>query len=241
MSEFKQQSVPDLIGYIEEKMANSIFFQPEDGTGVAPLLRNYTMSSADVPVLLVAGINASGKSILTNMVQTTAKNCGFAHRCVSMDNRTSRPGIERAMIFGTESDQSTGFISTGAVIKGMKASQSGESPAVLILDEPDIGLSEEMAGAMGEYIAQHVLEENHNLKFIVIVSHSRPLFERVLEKLPYAPHAVIMGSESMTFIEWLYGPKIKMGPEAIDALRIKGRETQRTVERVISNRKKAST
>ncbi|MDU8350577.1 hypothetical protein RYA05_01590 [Pseudomonas syringae pv. actinidiae] len=240
MTEFTQRSVPALIGYIEDKLANSIFFQSEEETGAAPLLRTYAMSGTNVPVLLVAGINASGKSILTNMVEILAMDCGFAHRCVSMDNRTSGSGIERAMIFGTESDQSTGYISTGAVIKGLKSSQTGDKPAALILDEPDIGLSEEMAGAMGEYIAQHVLEQNHNLKFIMIVSHSRPMFERVLEKLPYAPHVVFMGSEDMTFDAWLNGPQIRLDPSAIDQLRTKGKDTWRNVEQVISNRKKAS-
>jgi len=191
--------------------------------------------------MLVAGSNASGKSIVTNMVQIMARDCGFAHRCVSMDNRSGKSGIERAMIFGSESDQSTGYISTGAVIKGLKASQTSDKPAVLILDEPDIGLSEEMAGAMGEYIAQHVSETDHNLKFIMIVSHSRPLFERILEQLPYQPHVVFMGSNEMTFSQWLNGPKQRLGPDAIDALRLKGRQTQSAVERTITRRNNMST
>lgn len=238
MNDFVQQDVPALIGYIKEKLETSIFFQPDPETGVAPLLRTYAFSEVDVPAFLVSGLNASGKSILTNMVEILARDCGFAHRCVSMDNRTSSSGLERAMIFGSESDQSTGFISTGAVIKGLKASQTGDKPAVLILDEPDIGLSEELAGAMGEYIAQHIVDSDHNLKFIMVVSHSRPLFERIIEKLAYQPHVAFMGSTETTFNQWLTGTKQRLGADAIDALRVKGKETQRAVDRTLDRRKK---
>lgn len=226
-----QLDLQTLTGEINYALQHMLIFADDEPEDKPPLQRNVQMTEGAVPVMLIGGINASGKSIMASVVETAAKKCGFGKRTVSMTNRTSS-GFQRAMIFGDESDSSTGVNSVAAVINGLKSSKTDNKPCVLVLDEPDIGLSEEYAGALGEYIAAHMIEPDHNLKLIVIISHSRALYRRLLQALPYQPHTAFLGDKSRTFMDWLKSPVPHFGPEEIELLKTRGRETWLAIHRI---------
>lgn len=224
-----QQDISVLFDAIKDRLESAPIFS-EDEAGNQLLIRNFQMSDISVPVMVVGGTNASGKSVFCSLISSIVKAHGFARREVSMTNRTST-GFERAMIFGDEGDNSTGYNSVSAAMKGIKSSKLSSVPSVLILDEPDIGLSEEYAGAFGEYIASQVLEPDHSLKLIVIVSHSRPLYRRLLAALPCTPHAVFLGSKTQTFMDWLHASPEHYGPEMMEFLIKRGREMRSAIGR----------
>jgi hypothetical protein len=227
-----QGDLGTLLGYIEGRLKDMLIFADDEEDDKPVLQRTYKIHGAEVPVMVVAGINASGKSIVADVVATSAKKCGFGRRAVTMKNRTTS-GFERAMIFGDENDESTGVNSVSAVLKGVKSSKQDNGPSVLILDEPDIGLSEEYSGALGEYLAAQVIEADHNLKLLVVISHSRPLYRRMLEVLPYEPHSVYMGDNTKTFSDWLNGPVPRFGADEIEKLKARGLATWRAINSVV--------
>jgi hypothetical protein len=226
-----QLDLPTLNGEIQNSLQNMMIFCDDEPEDNPPLQRTVQMVGDNIPVMLIAGINASGKSIMASVAATAAKKCGFGKRVVSMTNRTTS-GFERAMVFGDESDSSTGVNSVSAVLMGLRSCKQDDSPSVLVLDEPDIGLSEEYAGALGEYIAQQMIEPDHQLKLIVVISHSRPLYRRLLEVLPYQPNTVFLGDKTRTFMDWLNGPVPHFGPEEIEKLKTRGLETWRAIRHV---------
>ncbi|MEG0869648.1 MAG: hypothetical protein RSG77_21785 [Hafnia sp.] len=239
MSKADKEEVPQLdfkvlIDQIRQRLECMVLFADDEPEDTPVLQRTYQMAEGAVPVMVVGGINASGKSILSSVIGTVAKTCGYTRRTVSMNNRTAS-GFERAMIFGDESDSSTGVNSVSAVINGIKSSMTNDTPAVLILDEPDIGLSEEYSGALGEYIAQNVMQPDHNLKLVVVISHSRPLFRRLLKAIPFEPHTVFLGDKNKNFMDWLLQPVGHFGPEEIELLKTRGRETWRAINRAIQD------
>lgn len=229
-----QLDLPTLNGQIHDSLQNMMIFCDDEPEDNPPLQRTVQMAESDIPVMLIGGVNASGKSIMASVVETAAKKCGFGKRVVSMTNRTSS-GFERGMVFGDESDSSTGVNSVSAVLMGLRSCKQDDSPSVLVLDEPDIGLSEEYAGALGEYIAQQMIEPDHQLKLIVVISHSRPLYRRLLAVLPYQPHTIFLGDKTKTFMDWLNGPVPHFGADEIEKLKSRGRETWRAIRRVTAN------
>jgi hypothetical protein len=230
-----QLDLPTLNDQIRNSLQNMLIFADDESEDNPPLQRNVQMADGNIPVMLIGGLNASGKSIMASVIETAAKKCGFGKRVVSMTNRTTS-GIGRALVFGDESDSSTGVNSVSAVLLGLRSCKGDEKPSVLVLDEPDIGLSEEYAGALGEYIAQQMIEPDHQLKMIVIISHSRPLYRRLLGVLPYQPHTVFLGDKSKTFMDWLNGPVPHFGPEEIELLKVRGRETWKAIRRITDSK-----
>lgn len=226
-----QMDLPTLNGQIYDSLQNMMIFCDDEPEDNPPLQRTVQMAEGNIPVMLIAGINASGKSIMASVVATAAKKCGFGKRVVSMTNRTSS-GFESAVVFGDESNSSTGVNSVSAVLMGLRSCKQDDSPSVLVLDEPDIGLSEEYAGALGEYIAQQMIEPDHQLKLVVVISHSRPLYRRLLAVLPYQPHTIFLGDKTKTFMDWLNGPVPHFGADEIEKLKARGRETWREIRRI---------
>lgn len=167
-------------------------------------------SDDDSKVILVAGGNASGKSALTSFIQAIAKQAACQTRSCSMRNRTAS-GFQSKMIFGDESRSSTGACTVGAVKMGLESSINSPAPAVMILDEPDLDLSEECSMAMGAYIAQCANAEASNLRLIVVVSHSRALFRDLMANLSQPAHKVFVGDANRSFDAWLDGPIISPG------------------------------
>lgn len=185
-----------------------MFSSPEEG-GIFPANVDIDKSSN---ITLIAGPNASGKSLVCKLIATFAREKKMACRACSMLNR-SQGGIESAMIFGDESYNSTGVNSFGAV-KNALISTENDKRGIVILDEPDIGLSEEYSAAFGKYIADFMNSSGESFSHLIVVSHSRLFFNCFLEEYKKKVNKVYM-SEAKTFDDWRSGA---VKPANIDEL-----------------------
>lgn len=166
-----------------------------------------SLSVADPALLLVTGSNAAGKSLLTQLI------CAWAHQektlpvSISIRERTGSglaemAGFRRTMMFGNECELSTGANS-------VRVAQAGfhnvlHRKALLLLDEPDMGLSEDYAHAFGELLVRehrNCVAENKEYKGLILVTHSRSLVKGVLSTGALPSFASM--SQHETIQDWL--------------------------------------
>lgn len=187
-------------------------------------------------VALIVGPNASGKSVLFQVMAMLAQREKVVPVTVSIRERTGAgtsdmAGMRRMFMFGDESEQSTGATSLKTVMKAFDSIQAYAEEgrrALLLLDEPEQGLSEDYAAAMGTWLAQKAKQLTHpNLLGLVVVSHSRSLMRALQNDLPAVPHFVSMEANT-TLEQWLEPPQAKSVEELL-ALPAMGTERRRRV------------
>ena len=113
--------------------------------------------SKSARLVLLLGDNATGKSLFRKAVGSwcgAQKPNRYELIGLSMAGRTDTySGVVRGMIYGGESDQSTGFNTARTVTMGIKTALDRTEPHVLFWDEPDTGLSDNYAAGVGKMIA----------------------------------------------------------------------------------------
>jgi len=169
---------------------NSIIFDAEGIQGTANL------SSPTSKVAVVFGDNASGKSLVTLAMRAflgPRDETGVEIFKVSMQTRTAA-GMAGVFMYLDEEYSSTGASSLHVVTTAFHNARERENPVWLILDEPDIGLSDKYASAMGAYLAREINSLPDQVRGVVIISHSRPLLRRMRANLDEPPHEVSMGA-----------------------------------------------
>ncbi len=163
-------------------------------------------------LVVVTGENASGKSLFVRAAAALLQQDGSSALPVSVSIRErtgagsfEMGGLRRVMMFGDEQEQSTGATSVGAVKTAFNNLGRPEG-SLLILDEPELGLSESYAGALGEYIGRQALEMPRACLGIIVATHSRPLVRGLAAgfgKLP-AHAAVSAGTPARAGLaQWL--------------------------------------
>jgi len=173
-------------------------------TGDSPFRGYLSEGADDSRVSIVTGPNASGKSLMVRMVAATLNEEQVEPLQVSMRYRTMG-GIHRAFMFGSDEDQSTGATSLYAVQGALRTSRQREKAHWVMLDEPDVGLAEEYAVALGTYLAAYANEMPEHAKGMMLVTHSRALVSGFVQALQKAPHFVHLETP-MTLPEWLEQP-----------------------------------
>jgi hypothetical protein len=186
---------------------------------------------------LVTGENASGKSFV---VRAMAEKLREAHPRmevipITMNGR-SRAGIERLAIWGDESRQSTGRLSVRAVLGGLRTCREREHDHVLVLDEPDIGLGESYAAALGAYLAEFAADMPVRTRGLVVVTHSRPL---VTGLVPVEPTSIRVGDDQRPLAAWLRDGPLPRSIEDIEALGERSSATMSGINRVRNARLEA--
>lgn len=169
---------------------DSIIFDAEGISGYAHL-------KGDAKLNIVFGDNASGKSLMLTALRAfigPRDESGAERFNVSMNMRTNG-GMGRAFMYLDESYSSTGAASLSAVTGVFRNAAAREHPVWLFLDEPDTGLSDRFASAMGAFIAQQVNTLPDHVRGVTLVSHSRPLLRRLLKELHAQPHEISMGQD----------------------------------------------
>ena len=196
---------------LEEVLAGR-WFQPD-----SPLTHKFTLSNEKLVV--VTGGNASGKSLFRKILAAHYKDRNLIH--VSQEGRT-KSGIQRAFMYGSEEDDSTGYNSVKTLLKAIQSAQDGRH---LLIDEPDIGASDEVQAGMG----LKIFESLENLKFVIVITHSREL---VAELLPARPSHLRLGDQ-MELIDWI---DRKIVPADLEKLVSDGKEMWRKVAKLINER-----
>lgn len=147
-----------------------------------PIIEHTTASlNDDANTLIVYGDNASGKSLVCNLIESKVRQ-HHEVRSMSVKNRTSK-SIGRAFIFGDEGQQSTGETSVRVIQKAFSSAAKDNEPSMIILDEPDLGLSSKYARAMGRYIGQQANALREIGTYIVIVSHNTALLKAFCDEV----------------------------------------------------------
>lgn len=205
------------------------------------------LTEGDPDLLVIGGANATGKSVLFEFIAGVAKREANALSItISIRERTGAgtfemSGMRRSMMFGDEHEQSTGATSVSVVQRGFDNLQNRERPVMLMLDEPDLGLSADYAYAMGAYIGQRTREVSAQLDAflgVVVVTHSRELI-RGIQATGGKPSFVSTG-EHLSLAQWLESTSSKTVEDLL-ALNDMGCRLRRETSRLFSELRKEAT
>lgn len=194
------KSLPPVVNIAQSLVEDTFLLSHED----YPF--SYHFQEGDGRIMILAGDNATGKSLFSQMVSLAAFHTHEVEpMIVSMVRRTTS-GLGRAMTYGDESCQSTGEMSASVSLKALRnlPSRLEEYGAgMVILDEPDIGLSEGFSYAFGEKVALMVNslpgDQDWNL---LITSHSRKMLQGLVDHLDRRP-TFVHTQEPKTLEGWL--------------------------------------
>lgn len=162
-------------------------------------------------ILLVTGENAAGKSFFFQALHGWARaHFDLVGISVSIRERTGSGrsedgGMRRMMMFGDESVQSTGACSVGVIERAFD--NISEARRFLMLDEPELGLSDGYAIALGRYLAQQASAMPEGSAGLVVVTHHRGLARALADELGQTPSFVFMRARGeqacLDFQSWL--------------------------------------
>lgn len=198
-----------------------------------PLRAHMNLGDAASRAVLIVGANATGKSFV---MQELRAACGrLTPRAevlgISMRARTSE-GMHRAFMFGPRGDKdSTGSVSTVALRGGLRTAGTRSTPCLLQLDEPDLGLAEEYAFAMGQWIAaEDPTGTNAACLGMALVTHSRELVRGFFGGCAARPHFLQMGDRSSASVDdWLEAPIQRRTLEDLQGLSASASNNYRTI------------
>jgi hypothetical protein len=187
--------LPDVRDYIKKKIVKAL-----------DLHKNPKMP--DCKILVVTGQNAAGKSFLRRLwsvgfnKQTIDKK-KVSVISISQEDR-SASSLGHCFVYGDESWEATGLITYNSVsgaLYNIIENESWTGLYILVLDEPEIGMSQELQLSTVREILKKVEPWSPKLLGIVVMTHS-PLMvkELMTHKDAYFFH---IGYEYKTADEWL--------------------------------------
>ena len=205
-----------------------------------PLDAKFQAGHPESRVLLMAGENASGKSL---MVQVLAAFLGLGKieaLQVSMRYRTM-PGMHRCFMYSAFGDESnsTGAESLTALEGAMRTAEGRTKPTWLMLDEPDTGLADSYCTPMGQHLAQfgNRMPLNQCQGFVVL-THSRKLVQSMAFHLEKQPHFLcfsdLESDDLMT--AWLEDERERSLSDLL-SLSTRSMELHRAVQNILDGKK----
>lgn len=218
---------------LDDTLADADLFGPE---GVCPVRHE----GGNPHVVLVSGANAGGKSFFGRYlgvgIRAHEDECRIEYLPVTMGMRTA-PGLHRAFMFpGEEGRESTGRISVAAVLGGLRTCRGRSSPHWLLLDEPDVGLSESYQRALGETLRTFALDLPENTAGIVVVTHSRMLAS---EFTGADPTMIRVGDDLRPTREWIGQGDLPRSAADVEGLSDVALKRMRAIARIMEARRQA--
>jgi len=192
---------------------------------------NLKVYDGESRLAVITGPNCSGKSVFRKVLHGVCNDRSILYVNTSLEDRCNSSGLKRIMMYGTETDESTGYNSAKGFLKALQSSQSYERQHVLFFDEPDVGLADEYCAAMGHRLAQFVTSTPEQCLGVFLVTHNRHL---VRPLLPLRPYHAALGTQPLTLEQWAAREIV---PGDLDSLLVGGRETWHKVQEVINKRK----
>lgn len=197
----------------------------------------YVLAEGSVacPLIVIVGDNASGKSFFRRVISSICRQNKIECIGISMEGRRQIAfNIGLTFVYGDESYEATGINSINTVLGGIKTCQSRDTDHVIVWDEPDIGLSEGNAMAVGQRISQFVHDAEDHTKAIVVITHSKPLAK---ELAGHKLHYVHVGASSApkTFHEWLASP-VTVG--CLEEIKTRSRQRFLAIQKILDQIKK---
>jgi ABC-type sulfate/molybdate transport systems ATPase subunit len=193
--------------------------------------------AGDGRLCVIVGENASGKSLFYRLIaQFAHKHHKLLPITISIRERTGAGahemgGMRRIMMFGDESEQSTGATSVNVVASGFH-NAGRDTPALLLLDEPEMGLSDGYARALGQFIANEYAKLPDTCAGVVIVTHSRALVDGLWSQHATRPLFVHLGDDPKPLERWLAEPEVRSVEDLMN-LRELALQRRRAVHRLL--------
>ena len=197
------------------------------------------LAAGDPRLVLIVGENASGKSLAFRLLAQIAGDHGITPVTLSIRERTGvgNGGMEhmrRAFIYGDEHEKSTGATSAGVVAAGF-SNLDRDKPAMLGLDEPEIGLSDGYAEALGEYIGRRATETGPLACGVAVVTHSRRLARGLVRGLGADPTLLSTSGDHADVASWIASEETRTVEDLL-ALKGVGLDRWRAVNRLLERR-----
>lgn len=191
------------------------------------------LTEANSKLCIVTGNNTSGKSLLRKVLHVCCDDDKTEYIHLSQQGRsTGDIGALKSFVYGNERDESTGYNSTNTILGAIRTGIAREKPFVLMLDEPEIGCSEELAAALAIRLDRDMDLMTHMVGMI-IVTHSRQVAKHLLKR---NPSHLRMSDDGMTLEQWINRETTPV--ESIEALMELGLERWRAIEKIIEEGKK---
>lgn len=188
----------DFLSNVDDKTYRIFDAEYEDGTEIFENFKVNIQSKSNV--LIIYGDNCSGKSLFANILEAIAKDQKTVFRSASMKNRT-KSGIEKALILGDESRQSTGETSVSFAEKSLVNTLRETGLALSVLDEPDLGLSDYYSAPFGKFIADYSNQFTEK-QGLLLISHSKKLMKSFLKHNEQSISTLGINTE-LSLDEWL--------------------------------------
>jgi len=172
---------------------------------------------------LILDQNAAGKSLARRTISVLCNVETPTIECInpSMERRTTS-GIERAFMYANEKTHSTGAISATALTTAIRTSTNRRNPHLLFLDEPDTGMSDDLAAGSALDLLDYLAEPNPYLVGVIVVTHCKAMVRQLSPpEAAEMPHLAFLGASLPESLEaWWSAPVIPIRPETIrtDAL-----------------------
>lgn len=173
-------------------------------------------------LVIITGPNAAGKSVLRKIIHNQVADRKMTYFNYSQEGKAQSHGLQRLMIYGTETDESTGYNSVKSFTKCLQSIKAAERPCFAMIDEPEIGCSEEVQAGIGLRLAQETPDMDNtmpNVGGIFVVTHSRQLIKHAL---PANPTHWRLSDDGMTFRQFV---EREIVPADLDELLALGKET----------------
>lgn len=226
----------DVVKVVNWVADESVLFQAED----SPF--NATVAEGAPKLAVVTGENASGKSLFVRVAADLVDKQDTLPVSVSIRERTASglseiADLRRVFMFGDEHEQSTGATSVQVVATAFRNVDRPKG-AMLILDEPEMGLAEAYTRALGEFIGQQARDIPAKCIGVLVVTHSRALVQGLCDGYDKTPTHVAVSAEAPAeagIQRWLDTVEHRTVDELL-ALRDVGLDRWRRVNRLLKPR-----
>lgn len=188
-------------------------------------------------LLVVSGDNGSGKSLFLRALKAHLRRADADIVIIDADARARTfSGFERSHIDANDEDgDSIAAIFSTGTMNAIADARAATAPSLLMLDDPDIGLSDAWAAAIGREIAELVRNMPDALMGIVVASHRRPLIGSLTS---LEPSFVRIGTDRRPTLEWLAGGPAA-GNETIAGMKSDIRKRWLRIEKIMTARRRA--
>lgn len=202
-------------------------------------LSDHGLGNSASPLILMAGENASGKSVICRLLGKLSIEHDLRHVEISMGDRNSKGVFSKIREYGRYGDEdreSTGYLTINRIIKDSKALLESDKDFCFVLDEAELGLSEEYHQALGQLIARTHADflASGRCRAFLVCSHSRILLKAILASTSPRPSSIYLSMEptDVTLYDWLDSPLMHRSIDDLLSLPERAREKRRSINQL---------
>lgn len=178
-------------------------------------------------LLVITGENASGKSVIRRILQELARDQKVEPIAISPELRQTG-GLVTAFVYGDESTTASGDIAGGVIIGAINTSRKRTQPHIIILDEPDMGMSDNLAAGAAQELIEFCQDPPEHLGFVAVITHRKAM----LSELFAGNAAHLRVGDALTCAEVLAQPVTPVRPAEV---RERGHTLFRAIQQLLKD------